>query len=851
MKQSLENTTKKLNDLGFPIDVDAPLFSLEQLHMPHASGLTFIDYLLIEDNPEVQALQDDKDFTFIFLRSLKYHQINIPQNWLALDDFSMVCEPDKMIVHEEVANGLYHYCTKYQDEHQFPFERIVRKNGHHALLFSLDRPSRHLTIDETISSLSREDAVFTYAHVTDNKGLYTLRYYFNHDLVLSKTTATDNRSGHKIHLNEREDIHPSIEDYRAELEILRQLKMRHRDKIEALDLQLKPIFFFISNAEVLHQCTNLISEINALKSPIYDQRQRILQRFKDHGIQRVEALMPSESSRAEEPQKDVAIAHRGKKSKAHKKPQVAQPNQQRIQELLQREINQIAHAVQSPTLPIANLEQLFQGIQNFEILLIHHYGDITTQQKIHFESILQDSKDRMIKHIHQAFIAGQFHEIDALYEVANEYIDGLLIGLIQSFQKQLVQILNPSENEQQGINQLLDLIMHFYPKNSFYRAYLRVLSSQYGFSESGIPMYSMLMRIIYVLDDPRFIFFLIQENLFSATDCICVNEYKYLSLIQFLLIGMKHLHPSFLNLLKYFHANHASIIDVTHIDMFQSFIEKPDAIKGAYLAQHGKAHTRSDTQSLQRICSSLTNARVTSLIDFGGTYPFHDRRANHAYIAQDFMLENPCLAFLYLANLLNKPDIFRRTMLGNGNNLAILSAPHQLNHVTAFLSPNFVEDVGMNYIYYPNTMTSAKSVDSIIMACEFIDKLKDQPYVKERAENPAWLAMLYEAALSAPQTTVKSNGILGVILYLILIPHWSPDTFKKYCFYNSKRIDCLIEANFSYQHVATDFMILIDLMKANKDEATKNYCLKFIESKLERLIGSIPQLESVKSQLFP
>ena len=98
---------------------------------------------------------------------------------------------------------------------------------------------------------------------------------------------------------------------------------------------------------------------------------------------------------------------------------------------------------------------------------------------------------------------------------------------------------------------------------------------------------------------------------------------------------------------------------------------------------------------------------------------------------------------------------------------------------------------------------------------------------------------------------MKSNGILGVILYLILIPHWSPDTFKKYCFYNSNRIDCLIEAKFNHQYIATDFILLIDLMRSNSDQKSQHFCLQFIQNKLEKLIPSNPELESLKSYLFP
>ena len=337
-----------------------------------------------------------------------------------MDGFSLVCLKDKKVAQKDILNGLFYYCNQYAKEHQRHFKSIVRTNGNRALLFTLDSPERHLTIDETISSISDRGAINTYAHVTYKKGPHTLRFYFSNDLKLVKTTAFIEEHQQKIPILNLDTLDIHERDYQIGLELLEYLKTQHELKIKDLDIKLTPKFLFISTKEILDDCQQLISEINALKSPMVDRRKHILQRLQNFDMQTRTPKTSSEISMTASASIDEKFIHDHKpKSLFTKKKNKTSKSAQILNEI-NHAIIVMHESLKQTNLSTSEIESLFNHLQSVQINIVYHFDILAQTLKEQFELKCKEITQRVLSIIHQAYQEEKFEYLNELYDSCHE-----------------------------------------------------------------------------------------------------------------------------------------------------------------------------------------------------------------------------------------------------------------------------------------------------------------------------------------------------------------------------------------------------------------------------------------------
>lgn len=110
---------------------------------------------------------------------------------------------------------------------------------------------------------------------------------------------------------------------------------------------------------------------------------------------------------------------------------------------------------------------------------------------------------------------------------------------------------------------------------------------------------------------------------------------------------------------------------------------------------------------------------------------------------------------------------------------------------------------------------------------------------------------MYQAILNYPQPEAQIIEILAIQLYMASIPNWNAEFYKKFCFYSLFRIEKMLSHQPIYLKIHQELAVLIKLMSSIPDIQTKHYCLRFINTKLKALSENTPEINEIRTSLFP
>lgn len=849
MQQNYESACRILNASGFQLNTIDELLNSEQLQMTNPSGITLLDFLSLQNEPSVQELQNDMAFKSLLIHSLQHQQLPISPHWNVEDDFTVVRCKDSKIIHQQISNGLFYYCVQYATEHKHPFQSIIRATGNRALLFALDKPERHLTIDEMISSLSNSSAVNTFAHVTYQKADYIFRFYFNQQFELVKTTAVKLGKEDKILVHDFRTFNLADEDYLIGLELLQELSKKQHNKIQSLDYTFTPKFLFASTSKILAECRQLIQEINALKSPVYDRRERILQKLGDVDFnvsQSQESAMVSTNTPVVSTESQIE-AYKQKKKNISK----AKKSDIPIEMRLEKEIQCLLRLIDEGDTSIGKSKSLFVQMQYIQYLLIESENKLSIKQRTSLNGQIQQISNQMIDFIHKAFKDGKLTFLDALYDSCGEFIDGLLLGLIEQFQESLLKNANPGDLSQEMTIQMLDLIMHYYDKNLLYKLHLELLPMQLGVNLNHKSIYCSLIKIIIDFNHPNFVRFLIQKNIITPTDCIGIVQGKYMSLYQFLLICIIGLHEDYISLLEEFQSSNISILQVSSSDTLKCLTLSPENV----LVQTNCSPKKSRLPQLQNdlftnISNDFKDASPFSMLDFAQDHAFYAHNLPFSKIIQNILLKSPGLGFIYLAQVLCKNEINRRVFHGDRNRFEIFQSNLECENHTKLWQRKRSESQGICYLFYPSEHATPEIAQSFQNTAEFAQRLKQQDYMHSETGLPNWIAALYHEIVLSCDINKKMTGIMAIQMYMIFLPNWTAEMYKRYCFYGLARVDALQSAQKNPKRICLEIEAIIKSILHNPNPESLEVCLQFIRAKLDKLAVLHPDYQELRISLF-